>query len=98
MRLFFVLFPSELTEMILRSARHGAIVIYKVTDLAGAPAGRQIAQLMMPDHSPFRICNIEGNRVCFASETGVVGVWNFASGRAARWQSRSASLSDLVRM
>ncbi|KAL1715274.1 hypothetical protein EV715DRAFT_207813 [Schizophyllum commune] len=79
----------------LASARHGAIVIYKVTDLAGAPAGRQIAQLMMPDHSPFRICNIEGNRVCFASETGVVGVWNFASGRAARWQSRSASLSDL---
>ncbi|KAI5831346.1 hypothetical protein K523DRAFT_237678 [Schizophyllum commune Tattone D] len=77
------------------SARHGAIVIYKVTDLAGAPAGRQIAQLMMPDHSPFRICNIEGNRVCFASETGVVGVWNFASRCAARWQSCSASLSDL---
>ncbi|KAI5899276.1 uncharacterized protein SCHCODRAFT_02769051 [Schizophyllum commune H4-8] len=78
------------------STNHGAIAIYKVVDIASAPAGRQIAQLTIPDPSPFRICNVEGNRVCFTSENGVVGVWNFASGRAARWQSRSASLNNLV--
>ncbi|KAL1761640.1 hypothetical protein FB107DRAFT_285915 [Schizophyllum commune] len=72
-----------------------AIVIYKVVHLGNAPLGCQVARLTLPAHFRPRVHNAEDNRICFASATGTVGVWDFARKRAARWQTESRSARNL---
>ena len=80
-----------------RSPLLGAIVIHKVVDLAGATTGHQVAKLTLPLQFRPRVHHIEGNRVCFGSEIGTIGVWDFVRNRAVRWRTQSTSATNLVR-
>ena len=73
-------------------------MIYKVADLAIAPTGLQLARLMLPHRFRARVYNSEGHRICFGSQTGTVGVWDFVRNRGVRWRTRGNSATSLVSM